>query len=426
MARVASKGLRLKQHKSAVIAAPAAEYAGKVLRVPMKEPCSLAVTTGDYVRKYTLLGVCGNGAKAFSPCAARVGEISGYEHPALGRCLLVQLLPAPLPQDAEPAAAPKKADLSVITDPLDGVPLSEKIREMKARGVRRVAADAVQDQPYVCSESAAVYNRAAEVAAGLRIIAGELGLDEKDASVYVYKSKAFDSFVRPEGFPLVFVSGKYPARMGFMEENGAATGFVGARACADLARYAATGEPQISVTVTVSGPLLRRPANVTAPVGTPIGELLDLCDPAEEPGMTVIGGPMNGKHAEDLGAPLCFGMESVLLLEPVKVREIANCWGCGLCSKVCPRDLMPLYIARFSRHRQFAECELFGAESCAECGCCSYVCGGGVEPMMFISEAKRAIAAQKGGGGKDSEARKWMPRRGFRAAAARKTEESGK
>ena len=397
MPDIRGRGIVFRQRKNSILTAPIKEYReSKLLSVPVALGAEVLFAIGSKVARNELLAVDRDtGIRTFSPCTGTLDGIVPIEHPFLGKCDLLNLTvteSTEIKSGVQLKLGEEKLayqDIYGIIDTLDGKSLAHKLKEFTVSGITTLAVDAIQDQPFVCSEGGVLYNHFAPVEEGLKLASELCGIRKTAIFIYYRRDRAepelrFDSRV-------TVVCGKYPARYPFLERNQKKIGFISAQACYDLFKLVRTGEQQLTTVVTVAGPHITRPCNVRASIGTPVGELIDFCEPDDSPASVVVGGPMTGKYTEDLKTPVYPGMGAILLMEPIAVREMSNCWGCGECARCCPQGLMPLYIARFSRHGKLSDCKDFGAVRCIECGCCSYVCTGGLDPMSSIVSAKNQL-----------------------------------
>ncbi len=158
------------------------------------------------------------------------------------------------------------------------------------------------------------------------------------------------------------------------------------------------GEPVISRVVTVTGQV-RRPGNLEVRIGTPFAELIKQCggyrDGVER---LIMGGPMMGfaLHSDD--APVTKAANCLLAAGPAELAPelpVLPCIRCGACMDVCPANLLPQQLYWHARAREFdqaRDCHLF---SCIECGCCSHVCPSHIPLVQYYRYAKNEIWAQE-------------------------------
>ena len=137
------------------------------------------------------------------------------------------------------------------------------------------------------------------------------------------------------------------------------------------------GKPLIERCVTVTGSVIKKPANLKARIGTPIKELIEECGGFTEiPGKVIVGGPMMGFTLADLDSPVTKGVSGVIAFskKEVKLKKRTNCIECGKCISACPFGLSPTLLYKLIDHQFYNESLENGLLDCKECGCCSYVC----------------------------------------------------
>jgi len=181
-------------------------------------------------------------------------------------------------------------------------------------------------------------------------------------------------------------------------------------------KRAVDGEPVTDRVISICGDVIH-PCVVEVPVGTTVGEALDLTgnrSGLDDKGM-LLSGIMMGQYCEDLTTPIDKRVGSIAVLPrdseimvrkslpvDVMVRRAASvCCQCTQCTELCPRHLMghdisPHKIMRaISWGREYVP-DLAGALFCSGCGLCGvYVC-----PMLLspdrISFMVRAEMGERG------------------------------
>lgn len=142
------------------------------------------------------------------------------------------------------------------------------------------------------------------------------------------------------------------------------------------------GIPVVEKVITVAGY-----GNYLVQVGMNLSDLpIEVSEPKEQADV-VIGGPMMGRSAVTLDAPVQKGTSGVTTLEPLPFNP-QPCIKCGECATACPMGLQPFLIATFSRFGKVDEALDAGAMDCIECGCCSYSCPSARPILDFIRLAK--------------------------------------
>lgn len=185
-------------------------------------------------------------------------------------------------------------------------------------------------------------------------------------------------------------SGGLPMDVGLVVNN------VGtAAAIADAIK---TGMPLIERVVTISGSAVKQPKNLLVKVGTSFKEVIEQCGGyKEEPGKIISGGPMMGIAQYGDEVPVIKGTSGILVLnkKEAKIPEPQPCIRCGKCVDICPVNLQPLFIAKFTEKRLYDEAEKYRALDCIECGSCSYICPSKRPLLQSIRIGKREIISQR-------------------------------
>jgi Na+-translocating ferredoxin:NAD+ oxidoreductase subunit C len=161
--------------------------------------------------------------------------------------------------------------------------------------------------------------------------------------------------------------GKLPMHVGVVVQN-VGTAFAAFEAVA-------RNKPLFERIVTISGRAIREPKNLRVRVGTPLGELIELCGGTTDRLRKVLfGGPMMGKALHSTDVPILKSTSGVLFLDADEAREVVEfpCVRCGRCLTVCPQGLAPCDLAD---RAEFARWEELGdVPDCVECGSCQYAC----------------------------------------------------
>ncbi len=280
---------------------------------------------------------------------------------------------------------------------LDGRPVADKLEEAKARGVTRVVADAVEDEPYQSAAMAVLRYHSEEVVKGLKIAANALSAKEKSICVYIRDMELGYQFPKQfEDIPVERVRGKYPVRYTMQEKAEAEqpTLFLGAGALYHLYRAVCLEIPHHTAIITVSGNCLKTPMNVEVPIGTPIGAVLEVCKIKYKPDTIAIAGSMNGVSVINSEIPVGHATKGITVLRSPRKTHF-ECMGCAHCMDACPAHLMPYYLYMLSKAGQYKECQEYLLDSCIECGACSYVCPSRIDLLSYLRDAKEHLKQEK-------------------------------
>lgn len=162
-------------------------------------------------------------------------------------------------------------------------------------------------------------------------------------------------------------SGGLPAAVGALVQN-VSTAYAVYEAC----RY---GRPLTERVMTVTGPGVKKPANLWVRLGTMAEHILAECefDPVATKKL-IAGGPMMGMPMRDLEWASNKGGNGILCLTDAGAYDHDPCIRCGRCVEACPMSLVPSELSNYGESGNLAGSKEANALDCIECGCCSYVC----------------------------------------------------
>jgi len=358
------------------------------------------------------------------------GTVSGIElrpHPGGRRSLAIVIR-------ADPFASQR---FSAGLEPLDeGLPPAEIVRAVQEAGlvglggaafpshvkfhvpedkkVDFVVINGCECEPYLTCDHRVMVERSAEVVRGLQIIMRQVGAErgyigveqnKPDAIERLRAAAASDERIRivslevkyPQGAEKMLIdaifhrevpSGKLPLDLQIVVNNVGTTA-----ALADLFDH---GTPLVERVVTVSGPGVRRPANLLVPLGTPLSALLDYCGGMhDDVRQVIVGGPMMGQAQKDLDVPTVKGTSGVLVFtEPVSMLEEDPCIRCGRCLDACPQFLNPSLLATVVRSGDAPKLDALNVRDCCECASCSWACPSHI-PLVQLLRVGKAMARQQ-------------------------------
>jgi electron transport complex protein RnfC len=396
------------------------------------EPATPLVAKGDLVVRGQKIADGGpGGVPIHATITGKVRPIEKRPHPTLVLVPTLVITAAERPPDAPSVNAPEDPDwrdsprgeaLDRIRDAgvvgLGGAafPTHRKLQLPPGARVDTLIVNGAECEPYLTSDESLMTSHPAEVIEGALVLARVLGVRRVLIGVEIDKRAAVDALraslpevsageitvdvvpceVRyPQGAERQLVAAltgraipprALPYHVGVMVQNVAT-----ALAVYDAVRYR---RPLLDRVVTVTGPGIREPKNVLAPIGTPLADLVNFCG-----GMTddttrlIAGGPMMGRSLPRLDLPLVKGLNGLVLLTGRGPFEegYGPCIQCARCLDACPLGLEPNRVSVYVEASRTLETEPFGALDCYECGCCTYVCPSGRPLLQFMQVAKSAL-----------------------------------
>ena len=192
-------------------------------------------------------------------------------------------------------------------------------------------------------------------------------------------------------------SGKLPLDLGVIVSN---VGTIVA-----MSNYFRKGEPLTERVVTVTGPAIKRPANVMVPIGTPMRDIIELCGGFSEDAVRILlGGPMMGVVQKDLDVPVLKGTSGLIVLTKNEVRDMDeyNCIRCSRCVEACPIFLNPSMMGLLAKNGLWDEMMEYNVMDCFECASCSFVCPSNI-PLVQNFRVAKGMLREKWAREKESE-----------------------
>ena len=275
--------------------------------------------------------------------------------------------------------------------------------------------NAAECEPYLTSDHRVMVEYAERVLKGTRIMMHALGVKRAVIGIEKNKPDAIETLTRalptdiditvlpltvkyPQGAEKMLIkaltgkevpSGKLPASVGAVVQN------VGTIAC--LAEVFETGLPLVERIVTVTGPGIKKPANLIIPVGTRLREVIEYCGGLTSDAAEILfGGPMMGIPQPDLDVPVVKGTSGIVVLTTSQLarRRTMPCVQCGRCLDACPMFLNPSQLGRLAQAARYEEMQAEHINDCMLCGSCSYVCPSSIPLSQMFALSKAALRRQ--------------------------------
>ncbi len=165
----------------------------------------------------------------------------------------------------------------------------------------------------------------------------------------------------------VIPDGKLPSDVGCVVMNITSVSFIG--------KYFKTGMPLVSKRITVDGGAVKKPQNLTVPIGTQAKDVLSFCE-AEGYKKLLMGGLMMGIAMFSDQMPVQKQTNALLALDEKQavLPKPTDCIRCSRCITTCPMSLAPIRVEQALAAKNDEALSRLGVMSCMECGCCSYGC----------------------------------------------------
>lgn len=295
-----------------------------------------------------------------------------------------------------------------------GFPTAVKLTSQPARKVRALIINGTECEPYITADDLLMREKAAELVAGIEILAHLIQPDQVLIGIEDNKPEAIEAVRAAIGerdfllkaFPTKYPSGGekqliqiltgeevpsggLPADIGMLCQN------VGT--CVAVHDAVLLGKPLISRITTLTGEALTRPMNVEALIGTPVADLLAFARlDSSKLNRLIMGGPMMGFTLPSMDVPLIKTTNCLLastLVELPPPPPALPCIRCGECAEACPASLLPQQLHFFALGQEHEQLKAYNLFDCIECGACAYVCPSSIPLVQYYRAAKGDIRA---------------------------------
>ena len=393
-------------------------------------PAAEIVKTGDYVKRFQLIGESqGNiSAKIHSPVSGNVKDIIEKAMPngANVKTVVIEndfqyIEEETVKREIRNLSSYSEKELLEIIENAGitgegGAQFPAHIKyDVKDKRIKNLILNGAECEPYLTCDYTLMKEYTRELFDGIKIICEILkpeniilAIDEKYSALESEFQKYNTDNVKiltvsdiyPQGSEQLLINSilnkeipksKLPAEEGIIVSN---VGTV--KAIYEAFSY---GRPLVERIVTISGEKSGEYGDYIIKIGTPLNHIIKKSGLKDQPENVrmIFGGPMMGNEISDLETGIMKGTSGVLFLSKEIDRiERKNCILCGYCSEVCPVYLMPMKFEEFYRKGKYKKLLEFNLNSCIECGACEYICPSRVALIESIKSGKKELAKGKG------------------------------
>ncbi len=400
MRKFAGRGLDLEQIKEPAVSNPIESFLDvKSVFLPVSEELCVAPNERVKVGKLVSKGVPPYSIDSFSSVNGIATAVGGFECEKFlsQQFLKVDVLERLKEIDLEKIEMAEVSDEDIlfacekcgILNSTDKKTLSE-IYLAYPNGAERLIIDAVDDEPYVSNKTAQLIFRQNLIAPAIKALNRLFNAKEIHIEVYTQNSDITVKIPEKIGkYPVIQKQRKYPvSRTMYSSEN---TVYIDIEALLSFFYSAVLKRPWTNTVVTVAGDCVKRPRNIEAPIGTPIGDILNFCGLKARPKTVILGGSMTGYMVDGVDIPVLRSTKAILAFEDELSYESTACIGCGRCIDVCPEELLPYYIYTYYLDNNIEKLYMLSADKCTECGCCSYICPAKIDLRQYVKMSRRTL-----------------------------------
>ena len=398
---------------------PIRQHAGK--------PATPIVSPGDHVQRGDVIAEADGfvSSPVHASAAGVVQDIELWPHPDGTMCTAIRIkVDRWSAQVPRPRLVPKWEDLGpeqIVAAVQNGgvvglggaaFPTHVKLAPPKDVKVHTIILNGAECEPFLTTDHRIMVEYPERVQLGIRIMLHTLGAQRAVIGVEKNKPDAIEALRRtlpkdldvtvlpltvkyPQGAEKMLIkavtgleveSGKLPVSVGTLVQN------VGS--AASIGEIFETGLPLVERVVTVSGRGVRKPGNLIVPIGTKLGDLLEMCGGVTDDAREILfGGPMMGASQATLDVPILKGTTGVVVLTERDARTGATypCIHCGRCLDACPMFLNPQGLGELAKAGRYDEMTALHLSDCMLCGSCSFVCPANIPLAQLFFLSKSAL-----------------------------------
>jgi electron transport complex protein RnfC len=295
-------------------------------------------------------------------------------------------------------------------------PTHIKLTPPKEKTIDAFILNGAECEPYLTADHRLMLEKSGEIIAGMKIAMKALGVtagfiaieENKPDALALFKKISDGKLVKvvslksfyPQGAEKQLIKavlrrevapGGLPFDVGVVVNNVAT--------CFAIYEAVYKNKPLYERVITVSGRIVKNPANLKVRLGTKVKDILDTCGGlTQEPAKIILGGPMMGIAQYTLDVPIIKGTSGIVVFDQKQAQASAAkapCIRCGRCLQICPMGLNPSAIAQAVEKGRFDLAREYNVLDCIECGICSYVCPGNRNVVPLVKLAKTRMNTDK-------------------------------
>lgn len=268
-------------------------------------------------------------------------------------------------------------------------------------------------EPYITSDYRLMIDNPKQILGGIKKVMKVCGIQKACIGIEVNKPQAIATFKEltkdmeeieihelpstyPQGAEKILIysitgrivaESELPSDQGVIVMNVSTAGFI--------QNYFDTGMPLVERTLTVDGSAVKKPCNVTVPIGTPIRDVLEYAQAdIESINKLIMGGPMMGMCVYSIDSPVIKMNNAILGLNDYVPPVTTDCIKCGRCIKACPFNLMPREMEIAYKTKNVELLQKLKVNLCMNCGSCTYVCPA-KRPLAETNQLAKGLLPRK-------------------------------
>ncbi len=433
-------GVLVKNNKTTFDSVPKSLSVSRVV-IPLLQHCtkpaSAIVAVGDKVKKGQLIGDAGDAtARIHASVSGTVTDISVRKIAPKEKAVCVTIESDGNDEWLETIAPPTVTDAESLIDAVfnaglagmggAGFPTHIKLRSVYEAKAKTLIINSIECEPYITVDYRACIDFGDDIIRCIEALIKHIGFErvliaEEDKKEKGDEQALIERIEKSEYkdiIKIVRLKPKYAtgaekmlikALLGISLPEGklpsdASCMVMNTSTAAAFGNYLLTGRPLVSRCITVAGSAIKEPANIIAPLGALISDIIDFVGGFEaKPYKLIIGGPMMGHAVDSTDYPVTKTTNGILAFaeKMARVKTETSCIRCGKCAEVCPMRIVPTDIYKAATDYgkpDINELVALNAQACILCSCCAYICPAGIPLVKGLDIGKRLVAKAKAKG----------------------------